>query len=42
MAKYLTETEWKALVQKAKVADNGLQRALASYESWATRSTTTS
>jgi hypothetical protein len=32
MAKYLTETEWKALVQKAKVADNGLQRALASYE----------
>lgn len=32
MAKYLTESDWKALVQKSKVADNGLQRALASYQ----------
>lgn len=31
-SKYLTEGEWKATVQKFKVADNGLQRALATYE----------
>ena len=32
MDKYLTEGGWKAVVQKFKVADNGLQRALAAYE----------
>ena len=32
MDKYLTEGGWKAVVQKFKVADNGLQRALAAHE----------
>jgi hypothetical protein len=32
MSKYLTESGWKAVVQKFKVADNGLQKALAAYE----------
>jgi hypothetical protein len=30
--KLLTESGWKAVLQKAKVKDNGLQRALAAYE----------
>jgi hypothetical protein len=32
MSKYLTESGWKAVVLKFKVADNGLQKALAGYE----------
>src|SRR2546429_5312762 len=31
-AKALTESGWKGVVSKSKVKDNGLQRALASYE----------
>jgi hypothetical protein len=30
--KLLTESGWKAVLQKAKIKDNGLQRALAAYE----------
>src|SRR6266404_4952317 len=28
----LTESGWKAIVQKSKIKDNGLQKALAAYE----------
>ena len=32
MSKFMTESGWKATTQKFKVADNGLQKALAAYE----------
>src|SRR6266550_6754003 len=31
-SKVLTESGWKAMVQKFKVKDNGLQKSLATYE----------